>query len=98
MTENLNDKLTFIDLFAGCGGLSLGLEQSGFYPLYVNELNSDALAYLKGFTKPPAPGQAEGTKVNGHGNYERFISDLAQIDFLEKVFTARYNLLEGTHG
>ena len=43
MTENLNDKLTFIDLFAGCGGLSLGLEQSGFYPLYVNELNSDAL-------------------------------------------------------
>jgi DNA (cytosine-5)-methyltransferase 1 len=43
MIENLNNKLTFIDLFAGCGGLSLGLEQSGFYPLYVNELNSDAL-------------------------------------------------------
>ena len=35
--------LTFIDLFAGCGGLSLGLEQSGFIPLFVNELNSDAL-------------------------------------------------------
>lgn len=35
--------LTFIDLFAGCGGLSLGLEQAGFYPLYVNELNKDAL-------------------------------------------------------
>jgi len=43
MNKNLNNKLTFIDLFAGCGGLSLGLEQSGFYPLYVNELNSDAL-------------------------------------------------------
>ena len=40
---NLNNKLTFIDLFAGCGGLSLGLEQSGFYPLFVNELNKDAL-------------------------------------------------------
>ena len=34
---------TFIDLFAGCGGLSLGLEQAGFFPLYVNELNKDAL-------------------------------------------------------
>ena len=43
MIKNLNKKLTFIDLFAGCGGLSLGLEQAGFYPLYVNELNSDAL-------------------------------------------------------
>ncbi len=41
--KNLNKKLTFIDLFAGCGGLSLGLESSGFYPLYVNELNKDAL-------------------------------------------------------
>ena len=39
---------TFIDLFAGCGGLSLGLEQAGFFPLYVNELNADAIeTYLK---------------------------------------------------
>lgn len=36
-------KSSFIDLFAGCGGLSLGLEQAGFTPVYVNELNSDAL-------------------------------------------------------
>ena len=35
--------LHFIDLFAGCGGLSLGLEQAGFKPVYVNELNEDAL-------------------------------------------------------
>lgn len=33
----------FVDLFAGCGGLSLGLEYSGFTPSYVNELNEDAL-------------------------------------------------------
>ncbi len=39
----INNKPTFIDLFAGCGGLSLGMEQAGFYPLYVNELNKDAL-------------------------------------------------------
>ena len=40
---NLKNEFTFIDLFAGCGGLSLGLEQAGFFPLYVNELNKDAL-------------------------------------------------------
>ena len=36
-------KLTLIDLFAGCGGLSLGLEQAGFEPIFVNELNQDAM-------------------------------------------------------
>ena len=28
---------------AGCGGMSLGLENAGFDPVYVNELNPDAL-------------------------------------------------------
>ena len=37
-------KLFHVDLFAGCGGLSLGLEQAGFLPVYVNELNADARA------------------------------------------------------
>jgi DNA (cytosine-5)-methyltransferase 1 len=41
-------RFTFIDLFSGCGGLSLGLEQAGFVPVYVNEINSDALnTYLE---------------------------------------------------
>ena len=40
-------KYPFIDLFAGCGGLSLGLELSGFTPVYVNELNNDALQTYK---------------------------------------------------
>lgn len=36
--------LKVMDLFAGCGGLSLGLEQAGFMPVFVNELNEDARA------------------------------------------------------
>ncbi|MBT9136329.1 MAG: Modification methylase BspRI [Firmicutes bacterium] len=36
--------LKVVDLFAGCGGLSLGLEQAGFVPVFVNELNDDARA------------------------------------------------------
>ena len=36
-------KRSLIDLFAGCGGLSLGMEQAGFTPVHVNELNGDAL-------------------------------------------------------
>ena len=37
-------KLSMIDLFAGCGGLSLGMENAGFVPVFVNELNPDAMA------------------------------------------------------
>ena len=32
------NKYKMIDLFAGCGGLSLGLEQAGFEPCFVNEI------------------------------------------------------------
>ena len=37
----------FVDLFAGSGGLSLGLENAGFIPAYVNEIDPDAMeSYL----------------------------------------------------
>ncbi len=44
MPKLKSEGLNFIDLFAGCGGLSLGMEQAGFTPVYVNEINKDALA------------------------------------------------------
>lgn len=42
MSRSAN-RLTLVDLFAGCGGLSLGLEMAGFEPVFVNELHRDAL-------------------------------------------------------
>jgi site-specific DNA-cytosine methylase len=37
-----------VDMFAGCGGLSLGFENANFVPVFVNELNADAMStYLK---------------------------------------------------
>lgn len=43
-TEKTKTKkeLSCIDLFAGCGGLSLGLEQAGFTPLLFSEINKTA--------------------------------------------------------
>jgi DNA (cytosine-5)-methyltransferase 1 len=38
-----NPPLTTVDLFAGCGGLSLGLENAGFETVFVNELHPDAM-------------------------------------------------------
>lgn len=35
---------SMVDLFAGCGGLSLGFENAGFTPAFVNELNEHAMA------------------------------------------------------
>jgi DNA (cytosine-5)-methyltransferase 1 len=45
--RRIKTKPTLVDLFAGCGGLSLGLEYAGFEPVFVNELNRDAMeSYL----------------------------------------------------
>jgi DNA (cytosine-5)-methyltransferase 1 len=41
-------RLTTIDLFAGCGGLSLGLEQAGFETIAFSELNKDAAGTFLG--------------------------------------------------
>ncbi len=55
-------KYTCIDLFAGCGGLSLGLEEAGFSPLLFSEINKDAAStYL---TNRKAAGYFQYADVN----------------------------------
>ncbi len=44
--NNKNQEVTFIDVFAGCGGLSLGLLNSGWKGLFAIERNPDAFKTL----------------------------------------------------
>ena len=46
-------KFTFIDLFAGCGGMSLGFEHSGFKQVLAIDNWQDALDTYK-FNNPEA--------------------------------------------
>lgn len=43
----MNNKITSVELFAGCGGLALGLEYAGFKHIALNEFNKDACLTLK---------------------------------------------------
>ncbi|MDP3993443.1 MAG: DNA cytosine methyltransferase [bacterium] len=38
-----NNKITFIDLFCGAGGLSIGFESQGFIPLYANDIDKHSI-------------------------------------------------------
>jgi DNA (cytosine-5)-methyltransferase 1 len=44
---NMNKSNTYIDLFAGCGGLSLGLHNAGWKGLFAIEKSPDAFKTLK---------------------------------------------------
>ena len=47
-------KLTFIDLFCGCGGFSLGMERAGLECLAAVDFNPEAIAvFQKNFTHVP---------------------------------------------
>ena len=55
--------LTVVDLFAGCGGLSLGLEKAGFQTVFVNELHQDAMNTFV-MNRPNTPVQQSKYQVN----------------------------------
>lgn len=44
---SMKNKFTYIDLFAGCGGLSLGLHQAGWQGLFAVEKSTDAFKTLE---------------------------------------------------
>lgn len=84
---------TMIDLFAGCGGLSLGFENAGFSPVFVSELNDDALdTYLRNrqhelsglrFSDNPSLRCKDANELKGK-RLQQLISDLKcirSIDF-----------------
>ena len=77
---------TLIDLFAGCGGLSLGMEQAGFTTVHVNELNADALdTYLVNRNhivaeKPFSSSENELLRSND-------IQDLIDSNFVENLLS-----------
>ena len=83
---------TAIDLFAGCGGLSLGLENAGFESVYVNELNDDALeSYLvnRDNNNPYLRERFNSNDVKSMISNKKYISSL--ISDLKKTYNLDVN-------
>ena len=54
LEDYMKKNKTVIDLFCGCGGLSLGLEQAGFKIAFASDIDSNcASTYQKNFNIKP---------------------------------------------
>lgn len=79
---------SMVDLFAGCGGLSLGFENASFTPVFVSELHEDALKTYRINRHHELGGERFSDNSNLHCNdahelqgkrLEKLASDLANL-------------------
>lgn len=88
----IKNSLTFVDVFAGCGGLSLGLINAGWKGFFAVEKNSDAFETLKvnlissqqsGFNWPEWLPKAPIDVTVFLSQYEKFLETLkGKVDVL----------------
>ena len=86
-------KLTAIDLFAGCGGLGLGLNQAGFKTVFVNELNADAMRTYVNNRKATEPHLLDPD--HWCHDIKEFVQNPEKIDRLLKALQANFGLRSG---
>ena len=67
-----DNSLKFIDLFAGCGGLSLGLEKAGFKPVLYSELNQSAADSYQVNRKDQVPCISDVYKIK-HEDVQKYV-------------------------
>lgn len=90
-----------MDLFAGCGGFGLGLEQAGFTPIFVNELNDDArstyIANRKERHEHFARGLDESTWLNEFSSSDarKMASKKGYLDNLQNLFKSEFGIAHG---
>lgn len=75
-------KYKMVDLFAGCGGLSLGMEQAGFTPWFVNEIvETFCNTYKRNHTlSNDHYFVGDINELNEHLNeYEEYLSDITLV-------------------
>jgi len=86
----MKSKKFVVDLFAGCGGLSLGLERAGFHPIFVNELNKDAMSsYLK--NREQTEPRLLSPEFHEY-DIKRIITTRGYIKKISNAFKREYNL------